>query len=79
VVAARIAPSAMNRQPWRFTLDGGALRVAYDGADALPTSKRLDCGIAMLHAELGAAGEGVGGSWELLTEPDVACFVPGEG
>lgn len=76
VAAARVAPSAMNRQPWRFRLEDGALVVAHAGADILHTSKRLDCGIAMLHAELGAMAEGTTGRWELLAGNDVARFVP---
>ena len=32
--------------------------------------------IAMLHAELGAAGQGVLGRWELLDGPYVAGFSP---
>jgi hypothetical protein len=66
----------MNRQPWRFRIEGGALVVAYAGSDTPRTSKRLDCGIAMVHAELGAASEGAFGRWELLVGRDVARFVP---
>lgn len=67
VQAARLAPSAMNRQPWRFAYENGAVIVSYDGADAYKSvSKRLDCGIAMLHFELGARHAGVAGHWELL-------------
>lgn len=76
VVAARVAPSAMNRQPWRFRIEDGALVVAVGGIDTPRTSRRLDCGIAMLHAEVGALAEGVGGRWELLAGHDVARFVP---
>lgn len=76
--AARIAPSAMNRQPWRFSLERDVLTLTYAGADTPRISKRLDCGIAMLHAELGALGEGVSGSWELLDGPGVARFLPRE-
>lgn len=67
VQAARLAPSAMNRQPWRFTYEDGRVIVSYDGADAYRrVSKRLDCGIAMLHFETGARHAGVAGHWELL-------------
>jgi hypothetical protein len=38
----------------------------------------IDCGIAMLHAELGALHEGVGGRWVRLSEPDVAAFTPSD-
>ena len=39
-------------------------------------SKRLDCGIAMLHFELGAREVGASGSWQLLSGRDVALWVP---
>lgn len=70
------APSAMNRQPWRLRFEDAALVISFDGADTPRISKRLDCGIAMLHAELAAAVRGVTGDWELLGPPDVARFTP---
>lgn len=76
VVAARQAPSAMNRQPWRFALEDGCLEVRYAGVDTPRTSKRLDVGIAMLHAQLGAHAEGVTGVWELLPGEVIARFTP---
>jgi hypothetical protein len=77
--AVQIAPSAMNRQPWRFALDGdgSTLDLSYEGDVGIRVTKRLDCGIAMLHAELGAATHGAPGTWELLGSPDVARFTPG--
>jgi len=79
VVAARIAPSAMNREPWRFALGRDeAVTLSFDGLDMPRISKRLDCGIAMLHFELGAAAEGVTGEWEQLASPGVGRFVAGE-
>lgn len=103
VELARIAPSATNRQPWRFALqpatapgpegalapdgdgaDAGAIhgnrepavRLSFEGADTPVISKRLDCGIAMLHFELGARAAGAQGSWLLLEGNDVALWVP---
>jgi len=38
-------------------------------------AKRLDCGIAMQHIELGALSQGIHGRWELLKKPQVARFV----
>jgi hypothetical protein len=76
VSAARIAPSAMNRQPWRFSHNAEGLRIDYAGPEIPRTSKRLDCGIAMLHAEIGAASEGVFGRWESLTGHRVGLFRP---
>jgi len=73
VELARIAPSATNRQPWLFTqTDDGGVRLSFEGSDTPVISKRLDCGIAMLHFELGAREAGAVGSWELLSGRDVA-------
>jgi len=77
VETARLAPSAVNRQPWRFRFDAGALVIARDnGLETPRVTKRLDCGIAMLHAELGARASGVDGGWrDLSSGLDVARFV----
>jgi len=77
VETARLAPSAMNRQPWRFRIDAGALVVAQDSTVETPkVTKRLDCGIAMLHAELGVRATGTAGAWRDLSQAlDVARFV----
>ena len=74
--AARVAPSAMNRQPWRFRMEDGAVVIAGSGPSVPIASVRLDCGIAMLHFELGARSEGCDGAWEPLTGRDVARWVP---
>jgi len=74
--AVRVAPSAMHRQPWMLSMQDGALVVSSRGTDTPKVSKRLDCGIAMLHAELGAHGAGVSGAWELLDGDDVGRFTP---
>ena len=77
---ARIAPSATNRQPWRFAwADEGAVRLSFQGHDTPGISKRLDCGIAMLHFELGALEGGGTGAWDLLPGPDIARWVPRTG
>jgi nitroreductase len=73
--AARLAPSAMNRQPWRFEVGENTITVAVDNLhDTYNIPKRLDCGIAMLHLEVGALAAGVTGIWELLPPPRVARF-----
>ncbi len=78
VEAARIAPSAHNRQPWRFRADGGEVVVAFDGPEARIVSKRLDCGIAMLHFELAVRKAGASGTWQVLSHrSDVARFTLG--
>jgi nitroreductase len=74
VEAARLAPSGANRQPWRFRLDARGLVLA-TSTDAYWTAP-IDCGIAMLHAELGALHEGVCGDWVRLPAPEVARFEP---
>lgn len=75
--AARLAPSAVNRQPWRFRLENDCIIISVDDQkNTYNISKRLDCGIAMLHAEVAALSHGVRGGWELLEAPDVACFRP---
>jgi nitroreductase len=72
--AARVAPSAVNRQPWRFVCTERSICVYPDKKrDKDKISRRLDCGIAMLHLELGARHAGVEGCW--IFPPDrVACF-----
>ncbi len=73
--AARIAPSAVNRQPWRFHVESNNITVSVDSTRInLGISKRLDCGIAMLHIEVAALDCGVKGKWEFLEAPSVARF-----
>jgi nitroreductase len=72
--AARLAPSAYNRQPWRFKVEQEGVTVSLDNPQQGRLSQRLDCGIAMLHLEIGALSRGAQGSWEYLTGPDVARF-----
>jgi nitroreductase len=74
--AARLAPSAQNRQPWRFKVEKNALVITANKSFSTSSiSKRLDCGIAMLHFELGALAAGAEGKWEILASPDVARFI----
>jgi nitroreductase len=74
--AARIAPSAVNRQPWGFELNSSGIRVFVRarGMD-FGVSRRLDCGIAMLHIEVGALTQGTRGSWQSLEGSSVGEFV----
>lgn len=58
----RLAPSAVNGQPWRFEVSGERITVRRESDNW--GYGRLDCGIAMLHIELGAAHAGVAGEWE---------------
>jgi len=53
--AARLAPSAVNRQPWRFLIEENAVTItAPSSINIFRVPYRIDCGIAMLHLELGA-------------------------
>ena len=73
--AARIAPSAGNRQPWRFEIGDDSITVSSGSKrEGIGVSRRLDCGIAMLHFEVGALSNGVHGSWEFLDYPRVARY-----
>lgn len=77
IEAARLAPSAVNRQPWRFSVTREGISISVDDMrDTYGIPKRLDCGIAMLHIEIAAGTCGVRGTWELLDSPDVARFTP---
>ncbi len=73
--AARLAPSAVNRQPWGFDVQEDNITVfVRTGGPEFNVSKRLDCGIAMLHMEVAAADSGCMGEWEFLPSPQVAKF-----
>ena len=73
--AARLAPSATNRQPWGFDVQENSVTVfVRTGGPEFSVSKRLDCGIAMLHLEVAAANCGCKGEWEFLPPPQVARF-----
>ena len=73
--AARLAPSAVNRQPWRFHIESNSITVSVDNPrDTYKISKRLDCGIAMMHIEVAALKNGIQGRWEFLETPKVARF-----
>jgi len=73
--AATLAPSAINRQPWRFYVEPDSITVSvYVSRLDFGISKRLDCGIAMLHIEVAALDCGVQGKWEFLEAPKVARF-----
>jgi nitroreductase len=73
--AARLAPSAVNRQPWRFKVETHSITISVDDLkDTFNISKRLDCGIAMLHFEVASLYCGVQGKWEFLEPPEVARF-----
>lgn len=73
--AAKIAPSAANRQPWRFEINDDSITVSANSKrKGIGVSRGLDCGIAMLHLELGALVNGVNGDWKFLDYPEVARY-----
>jgi len=75
VEAARLAPSAVNRQPWGFLVEERGITIYIkERGPEFNVARRLDCGIAMLHIELGAVSRGMQGTWELLKQPQVARF-----
>lgn len=69
---ARMAPSAVNGQPWQFRVEKESIAVKNTSSNY--GYGRLDCGIAMLHVELGAAHAGVSGEWDLTGDDRV--FIP---
>ncbi len=73
--AARLAPSAVNRQPWRFKISENSVAIFVKNGVSKAISPRLDCGIAMLHLELGALKAGVQGSWRLSTSEPYVKYV----
>ncbi|MFC1900465.1 nitroreductase family protein [Chloroflexota bacterium] len=73
--AAKIAPSATNRQPWIFTVTPDSITVSVNRPGMeFNVAKRLDCGIAMLHLEVSLLKHGISGKWEFLKAPEVARF-----
>ncbi len=73
--AARLAPSAVNRQPWRFHVEPDSITVSVNNLGReFGLSKRLCCGIAMLHIEVATLNCGRRGKWEFLEAPQVARF-----
>ena len=75
--AARLAPSALNRQPWRFHIQKNSIAIATNKGETKRDSvmsKRLDCGIAMLHIEVAAMSHNIRGYWEFHDPPLVAKF-----
>ena len=76
--AARVAPSAMNRQPWRFRQGSDGIIVSGSGVNTPGLTHALDCGIAMLHFELAARAVGYPGAWvdAEADSRDVARWLP---
>lgn len=62
--AARVAPSAMNQQPWRFSADAQSVTLLPRPAILTKKYAPIDCGIAMLHMAVGAYSAGREGTWK---------------
>lgn len=61
--------------PWRFEVVQQSITVSVDSNKGnYGISKRLDCGIAMLHIEVSAIISGVAGKWDFLDPLQVARF-----
>lgn len=58
VEAARLAPSAVNRKPVRYSYLNSTLK-----AYTMKPNKDIDLGISLAHFELGALKEGMRGEW----------------
>jgi nitroreductase len=59
--AVRIAPSAVNKQPWRVSVDGDKVRFYCDGIEK--EFGAINMGIAMCHFEVACQHYGIGGEW----------------
>lgn len=62
VLAARVAPSAINLQPWKITADSASITIR-DDAFLVKKYAHIDCGICMLHAAVGAVKAGRTPKW----------------
>ena len=78
VEAARLAPSAINRQPWRFSYgpDTGLVASVVPAGSGTLAPER-DVGIAMLHAEVAATAAGFAGTWLFGGQRPVLAAYPG--
>ncbi|MCK8059466.1 MULTISPECIES: nitroreductase family protein [unclassified Fusibacter] len=61
----RLAPSSVNRQPWRFIIDRDQFVLAISREDGFEDDRMalLEAGIAMLYFEVAMHGEGYPGKW----------------
>ncbi len=72
---ARVSPSAHNNQPWEFNVSSERITISISKVRGkLKQFNRMDCGIALLHIQLGALNAGANGSYGFLNDPDVAVF-----
>ena len=67
VMAARLAPSAINLQPWKIKADTASVTIV-NNALLVKKFAGIDCGICMLHAAVGAAACGRAPKWRKADE-----------
>lgn len=73
--AARLAPTAYNRQASRFIVEKNTITIYIDNpGEQTNVPKEIDCGIAMLHIQLAAKVNNCEVVWEYLDYPQVAVF-----
>lgn len=78
VEAGRLAPSAMNRQPWRFSFEpGSGLIVSVVSGGSGTLAPELDVGIAMLQCEVAATAAGCRESWAFRNKPPIVATYAG--
>lgn len=71
----RLAPSAVNKQPWRLIADGDSVHFFLKRTTGFESMfkvdlQRIDMGIAMCHFELAADAMGIKGGWK-VKKPDI--------
>jgi nitroreductase len=69
--AARLAPSAMNAQPWFFTVRDGTIRAYSNRSAMFDRLNRIDAGIALCHLWLAAAHQGKEAEFSMSDPGDV--------
>ena len=73
----RLAPSAVNKQPWRIVQDKGTyhfyLARSLKNDDVKKDLQRVDIGIAVCHFHLAALEKGLEGTFQRLEKPDIPC------
>lgn len=61
----RLAPSSLNKQPWRIVKEDNNLHIYSDGKIDM---NKVDIGIALCHLELTASEKGLNGKFEILKD-----------
>jgi nitroreductase len=64
IECARNAPSAINRQPWKYELKDNMLYLKNPLVKGGPFPAELDIGISMLHVSAAASAHGISSVWE---------------